>query len=268
MTDAVSLYLMRFRDVQPNPFLKWLLTLEFKRMREYEEIIGRFDIGLVCSEADRKFLLEQNCDLHLDLLPNGVDVESFSVDGNVQADPKRIIFTGNMSYYPNVDGANFLVQEVFPRVKQQIPGAKLFIVGQKPPRQIRSLADDDVTVTGFVEDIRTEYLRSSVAVSPIRFGAGTLNKVMEPLALGVPVVTTSVGLEGLGLRAGEEILIADDARSFADAVIRLLSDDGKRKSLAAAATQKIRTRFNWSSIAQELERIYGSIVKKDKSSRV
>ena len=95
-----------------------------------------------------------------------------------------------------------------------MPDAKLFLVGQRPPRRIAALAGHDVTITGFVEDIRREYLKSAVAVSPIRFGAGTLNKVLEPLALGIPVVSTSIGLEGLGLKIGEEILIANDAAAL------------------------------------------------------
>ena len=268
MTDAVSLYLRRFRNRESNPFLKLFLDQELRRVREYEHIIAQFDIGLVCSDTDRAFLLEHNDHLNLDLLPNGVDVDAFASDAQAKTDPQRIIFTGNMSYYPNVDGASFLVQDVFPKVKRQVPGAKLFIVGQKPPRKISSLAGKDVTITGFVQDIRSEYLKSAVAVSPIRFGAGTLNKVLEPLALGIPVVSTSIGLEGLGLKIGEEILIADDADAFADAIISLLEDPTKRELLAGAASKRIRQTFNWSTIAQGLERIYERLIDHRKESRV
>lgn len=268
MTDAVSLYLSRFRDAQKNPLNKWLLGVELKRMGAYEAIISKFDRGLVCSHTDKNFLLQRNHDAHIDLLYNGVDLEAFSFANNIVMDPFRIIFTGNMSYFPNIDGARFLAKEIFPLVKKKIPQAKLFIVGQNPPQQVKSLANNHIAVTGFVEDIRTEYLKSTVAVSPVRFGAGTLNKVLEPLALGVPVVSTSIGLEGLGLNKGEDILIADDAVSFAEAIIDLLQNDGRRKSLATVASQKIRSRFGWTAIAQDLERIYEDAVQKRSNSHV
>jgi sugar transferase (PEP-CTERM/EpsH1 system associated) len=260
LTDAVSLYLSRFRDIKRNPVVKWLLGLELFRMRRYESIIGAFDRGLVCSETDRSFLLDRYRDLSLGILPNGVDLETFSADSTAQAEPDRIIFTGNMSYFPNADGASFLVREVMPKIVQAVPQARLCIVGQNPPTSVRALAGKNVVVTGFVEDIRLEYLKSKVAVSPIRFGAGTLNKVLEPLALGVPVVSSSIGLRGLGLVAGTDILVANDAQEFANAVVRLLSDEGLRIAMGARAAEKVRMKFSWENISLDLERVYKEII--------
>jgi len=259
LTDAVSLYLSRFHDTEKNPFMKWVLGIELKRMRAYESVIGEFDRGLVCSNTDRDFLLQRYPELSLSILPNGVDLGMFSRNDSIPADPFRIIFTGNMSYFPNMDGASFLVREVLPIVHQSIPQATLFIVGQNPPARVRALAGPNVVVTGFVPDIRTEYLKSTVAVSPIRFGAGTLNKVLEPLALGVLVVASSVGLEGLGLQVGTDILVADDARQFAAAVVRLLTDTGLRASMASQASSKVRSKFCWEKIALDLEDIYKGV---------
>jgi len=262
MTDAVSLYLSRFRDAQSNPFKKWALGLELKRMQEYEPIIARFDRALVCSETDREFLQRRGSGFKLDLLRNGVDLDAFSINGETESDPYRIIFSGNMSYYPNIDGAKFLVHEIFPLVKRSVQQARLYIVGQKPPAQVASLASADVTVTGFVPDIRTEYLKSALAVSPIRFGAGTLNKVLEPSALGIPVVSTSIGWEGLGLEKDKEILVANDARGIADAIIRLLKDSTLRQSMGQQAARKVRATSGWESIARGLETIYTQLVEK------
>ncbi len=262
MTDAVSLYLSRFRDAQSNPFKKWALGLELKRMQEYEPIIARYDRALVCSQTDKEFLQRRGSGLKLELLRNGVDLDAFSINGETESDPYRIIFSGNMSYYPNIDGAKFLVREVFPLVKKSIPQARLYIVGQNPPSQVTSLASADVTVTGFVPDIRSEYLKSAVAVSPIRFGAGTLNKVLEPSALGVPVVSTSIGWGGLGLEKDTEIFVADDAPGLADAIVRLLKDASLRRSIGQRAAQKVRSTLGWETIAGDLEAIYQQVVKK------
>jgi polysaccharide biosynthesis protein PslH len=259
LTDAVSLYLSRFREVRRNPIAKWLLGIELNRMRRYESIIGSFDRGLVCSETDRSFLLDRYPDLSLNILPNGVDLETFSAHGLTNVEPFRIIFTGNMSYFPNADGASFLVHEVLPRIEQVVPKLKLYIVGQNPPASVQALAGKNVVVTGFVEDIRSEYVKSVVAVSPIRFGAGTLNKVLEPLALGVPVVSTSIGLEGLGLENGTDILIADEPEPFAAAVVRLLTDASLCASMGSRASEKVRSQFGWEGIARELELIYEEV---------
>jgi sugar transferase (PEP-CTERM/EpsH1 system associated) len=261
MTDAVSLYLARFRDAQRNPLAKWFLGMELKRMVRYESIIESFDRGLVCSDTDREFLLRRNPNLPLSVLPNGVDLQVFSSNGPPVPDPARIIFTGNMSYFPNVDAAYYLVRDILPKIQKSVPAAKVYIVGQNPSSGVRSLAGRDVVVTGFVDDIRAEYLKSAVAVSPVRFGAGTLNKVLEPLALGVPVVTSSMGLEGLLLEAGSDLLVADDAENFAALVTRLLLNKDERMSMAARASAKVRARFSWEKIARGLEQIYQEIVE-------
>jgi sugar transferase (PEP-CTERM/EpsH1 system associated) len=262
LTDAVSLYLSRFRESRRNPIAKWLLGVELQRMRRYESIIGSFDRGLVCSDTDRRFLLSRYSNLSLSILPNGVDLDVFSATGSTRIEPFRIIFTGNMSYFPNADGASYLVREILPKIRRIVPQVKLYIVGQNPSRGVQALAGENVVVTGYVEDIRSEYGKSMVAVSPIRFGAGTLNKVLEPLASGVPVVSSSIGLEGLGLAVGTDILVADDAPEFADAVVRLLTDETLRKAMAARASEKVRRNFSWENISLDLERVYNDVLKR------
>lgn len=261
LTDAVSLYLDRLSKQHRNALIRRLVGIELKRMLSYESILTHFDRTLVCSTNDREILLQHIPSAQIDLLYNGVDLETFSANGTVHFEPYRIILTGNMSYYPNVDGAMFFVREIFPLVLQHVPQAKLFIVGQDPPRTVRALASEHVVVTGYVPDIRHEYLKSAVAVSPIRYGAGTLNKILEPLALGVPVVSTSIGIDGLGLNPGEDILVADEPREFAQHVARLLVDMRWREHLAGAA-EKVRTRFSWERLVRNLEHIYETILSE------
>ncbi len=260
MTDAVSVYLRRFMESERNPAKRFFLRLEYQRMLGYERVIARYDRALVCSEIDRDALRQNVPDSAIEILYNGVDTGTFTRHDDDHTEPGRIIFTGNMSYYPNADGARFIAETIFPLIKRRAPQAKLYIVGQQPPASVRALARDDVVVTGFVQDLRAEYARSAVAVSPIRFGAGTLNKILEPLAMGVPVVATSHGVSGLELQPGREILVADTPEGFADHVVGLLTDEAVRERIASAATDRIRSRFNWETVGMSLLRTYNEIV--------
>ncbi len=260
MTDAVSLYLERFRKIERNPVKRWALGAELRRMMKYDSVIPKFEAGLVCSEVDRQYLKRREPGANMQLLENGVDLEQFLADcKSYETDSRRVIFTGNMAYFPNMDAALYLAKEIFPIIEKAVPGATLHLVGQRPPRSLRALASEKVQVSGFVSDIRAEYLKSAVAVSPVRFGAGTLNKVLEPLALGIPVVSTSIGFEGLELKDGEDILVADDPREFAERVIRLLTDRTLRQRLAASGQKKVRDRFGWDKIATSLEEVYRAV---------
>ncbi|MEX2115990.1 MAG: glycosyltransferase [Bacteroidota bacterium] len=266
LTDAVSLYLDRFRRSLGNPLTRWLLSVEHRRMVSFEAILEKFDRVLVCSKVDQKVLQKNAPAASIDLLWNGIDTDAFRENGSIQRDPKRIILTGNMSYFPNVDGVKFFVRSVFPLIKAQVPDATLFVVGQNPPRSVRSLARHDIVVTGFVNDLASEYLKSAVAVSPVRFGAGTLNKVLEPMALGIPVVATPISVEGLDSKEGEGYVIAETPDEFAIAVVRVISDLAFRKSLLNGVSHRIRSLYSWDVIGKLLQEVYGSTVTERKSS--
>jgi sugar transferase (PEP-CTERM/EpsH1 system associated) len=261
LTDAVSLYLKRFSEKERNALKRLLLRSEYRRMERYEKVLGGYDRTMVCSEVDRQVLLASVPGARLSLLENGVDLEYFSPDGAVTPERGTIICTGNMSYFPNADGVKFFAQQILPLVKKRVPEARFLIVGQNPPASVRRLAAQDVVVTGAVPDIRSYYLRSLVAVSPIRFGSGTLNKVLEPMALGIPVVATAVGTEGLPVRNGEQILIAESAVRFAGCVADLLESAELRERLSSGARDIVRTRYGWASIARQLEAIYSDVME-------
>jgi sugar transferase (PEP-CTERM/EpsH1 system associated) len=256
LTDAGSLYLERFYRTTRNPVKKYLLGIELGRLRRYESVIGEFSASLVCSAVDREVLADRADGATIAVLPNGIDLSYFTPDPARRYDPRRIIYTGNLSYFPNSDGVIFFVREVFPLIRKVNPGVTLYIVGKDPPGSVRGLASTDIVVTGFVEDIRGEYLRSSLAVAPIRFGAGTLNKVLEPMALGIPVVATSVGAEGLSLEPGRHLLVADTAPEFASCVNRLLADERLRSELAENAMRVVRARYDWDMVTDSLDEIY------------
>jgi glycosyltransferase involved in cell wall biosynthesis len=261
LTDATSLYLSRFRSASRNPLKKLLLGEELRRILAYESRLTAFELSLVCSPLDLSVMRRNVPQANVGISRNAVDMGRFPrLDGTVQAGPGRLIFTGNMTYFPNADAAQFLVRDILPLVRLEVPAVELFLVGQNPPPSVRALAGNGVVVTGFVEDIRSEYARSTVAVAPVRFGSGTLYKLLEPLALGVPVVTTSTGIGGLDLIAGEDVLVADDARGLADHIVRLLRDPGLRQSLTQRAAAKVRALHDLEIVAGDLEREYAGLV--------
>jgi sugar transferase (PEP-CTERM/EpsH1 system associated) len=263
LTDSFSLYLERLRAFTSNPFKRLFINLEYRRLRSYEPIIENFDRNLMCSPIDREQVLRQAPHARIDLLYNGVDLDVFTHDERTQPEEYRIILTGNMSYFPNTDAAVYFVREIFPIIQKTIPSARLYVVGQRPPKNVRQLASEAITVTGLVPDIAHEYMKSSVAVAPTRFGSGTLNKVIEALALGVPVVATTIGTSGLSaLRDGQEILVADDPRQFAEHVIRLLSDPPLRTRLAQAGSAYVRSHLSWDVLAEQLQSVYADVAER------
>ncbi len=256
LTDAGSLYLERFLNTNKNIIYKLLLKTELTRLSKYEKILEYFNRCLVCSAVDKEFLLKNAPKAKIDLLYNGIDLDYFTNTQNVEREPNRIIFTGNMSYFPNSDGVHYFVKEIFPLIKKQIQDAKLYIVGKDPPPSILKLAQHDIIITGFVHDIKDYYLKSSVVIAPIRFGAGTLNKILEPMALGVPVVTSFIGVEGLPVETGRDILIADTPEDFANAVVKVLKDPDMQKRLSENAKNIVRSLYDWKIIAEQLESYY------------
>jgi glycosyltransferase involved in cell wall biosynthesis len=260
LTDAGSLYLERFLKVKKQIIFKFLLKVELKRLKKYENILESFEKTLVCSDVDRKHLLQHAPKAKIDLLYNGIDLEYFTNTRIIIPEPYRIIFTGNMSYFPNTDGIQYFVKDIFPLIKNKIRGAQLYIVGKDPPAKIKKLAKDDIIVTGFVSDIKYYYEQSTVTIAPIRFGAGTLNKILEPMALGIPVVTTSLGVEGLPVQTQRDLMIANNETDFAGAVVQLLTDVELHTRISGNAKSLVRSLYGWEKITEQLQSYYKELI--------
>lgn len=251
-TDAVSLYLSRYSEILQNPFKKAAINLELKKIIKYENRARQFNTLFVCSDIDRKFLYERGVHDDIQLLPNGVDTDTFKYE-NVTPENGRIIFTGNMPYFANKDAVLYFVNSVFPLIKNKVPSARFYAVGQNPPREILSLASKDVIITGFVDDIKSEYLKSSVNVAPIRFGAGTLNKIIEAMLLGVPTVATSISINGFPETLKKYVFTADTPEEFSKKVIFVLNNPGIKNDMMFEASEKVKNLLNWEKIVDEFE---------------
>ena len=251
-TDAVSLYLKRFAEIEKNPIKKYLIKVEQKRIENYEKIAEKFHALFICSKVDKKFLEDKGLKVDVRILNNGIDIDYFQ-SAETKYEKNRIIFTGNMPYFANYDAAIYFVEKIFPKILKKIPDANFYIVGQKPPLKIKNLASKNIFVTGFVPDIKAEYVKSAVNVAPMRFGAGTLNKVIESIALGVPVVGTSFAVNGLPNELYKFISAADDEDKFANCVIDILKNPIIREELMEEGKIIIRELLSWKNVVKGFE---------------
>ncbi|MHB8579113.1 MAG: glycosyltransferase [Ignavibacteriaceae bacterium] len=260
-TDDVSLYLKRFAEIETNPIKRYFINIEQRRIEKYERIAEKFHSLFICSEVDKDFLKKKGINKNVNILPNGIDIDYFDSD-NQEFEKNRIIFTGNMPYYANYDAAYYFTKDIFPLVLKRIPESEFYIVGQKPPPKIKMLKSKNVFVTGFVKDIKLEYIKSAVNVAPMRFGAGTLNKVIESIALGVPVVATSMAVGGLPKELNKYIFVANDPEDFAKKVIYVIQNPTIRLELMEEGKKIIREKLNWKKIVSEFEEYLSNELSK------
>jgi len=254
-TDSVSLYLSRMAEITPNIFKRMLFLFEKQRIQRYESVANSFDHLFICSPVDKTHLVT-HCSVSAPVseLPNGVDLGSFGRKDSVRPEQNRIIFTGNMPYFPNQDAAEFAARLIMPRVWKLIPEAHLFLVGQNPPKTVKNLASEKITVTGFVQDIASEYQKSQVTIAPVRFGAGTLNKVIESLVLGVPVVSTSKAVAGLPGVLKPYVHLAETETEFAERIAEILNNPSRFTQIASEGARIAQSELNWDTIVGHFER--------------
>jgi glycosyltransferase involved in cell wall biosynthesis len=221
----------------------------------------RFDRCTTVSEVDQRLLMNANPRLHVDVIPNGVDIEKYqplpSPRENVSA---SLMFIGNMGYPPCADAALYFCSEIFPLIRQAINAAELWIVGRDPGTEVLQLNSGNIHVTGRVDDVVSYYRQSPICVVPLRAGGGTRLKILEAMALGRPVVSTTIGCEGLNVIDGEHLLIADTPEQFAEKTVLLLSDRQLYQHISANGRQLVETCYSWDKIAERLMEVYTEMV--------
>lgn len=255
LPDSISLYYeRRAKNTQFLP-IKMALSWETQRLKKYEHrILSKFPKVLCCSSEDGEHLQQLHPNIKIGILENGVDIHTYYPRKNTQILPLKLLFTGNMNYAPNVDAVQYFADEIFPSIHAKFPEVVFEIAGQKPVPQVLALANrHGISVTGFIPNLADAYASATVVVAPLRFGAGTQNKVLEALSMNIPVICTPIGFHGIGLTHGEGIWCEHDTSNFIFRIHQILSDTQTHKDLATEAGEKIRTRFNWNSIAKQLE---------------
>jgi glycosyltransferase involved in cell wall biosynthesis len=240
---------------EPNLVKRALFKVEALKMRRYEQAtVGRFHHVVAVSGNDRSLMSPMTDPSRITVVPTGVEVSSYHLDACTGRSEKFVMFLGSMDWPANIDGVEFFCAEIWPRVIAAVPDARFQVVGRNPPPRIQRLASSSVEIVGGVESV-LQYLRGApVFVVPLRVGGGTRLKIYEAMAAERAIVSTSVGAEGLDFEDGRDLVIADDATSFGDAVIRLLADPAAREALGRAAGLTA-ARFDWSAVARDFEEV-------------
>ncbi len=250
--------LERCAGVTRDPLRRAVYHLQTGRMRRFEAAAARrFTACLTVSEDDRTALerLTRGC-VPVSVVPNGVDTGFFSPDGKDADD--GLVFTGSMDWLPNEDAVIFFRREILPGIWKRRPRTRFYVVGRNPSGRLRAClaGDDRIVVTGGVEDIRPFVRDASVYVVPIRVGGGTRLKILEAMAMGKPVVSTTVGAEGIAHTPGRDIVLADAPDDFVRAVVSLLEDADRRRSTGAAARDLVLRTYDWDIVGERLRRVY------------
>jgi sugar transferase (PEP-CTERM/EpsH1 system associated) len=244
---------IRYKAKRPAAWvLAWLETFAMKRCEA--RVASLADRVIVVSDADRHVLLEIAPKAQVDVVPNGVDTTYFSPASATE--DNRLLFTGALFWHPNVDAVCWFCDSIWPLIRRDVPDALLDLVGSEPPDPVRALDRlPGVHVISDIPDVRPHMARSAVYVVPLRVGSGTRLKILEALASGKAVVTTSIGVEGLALTTGEEVVVADDPTAFAAACVDILRDGAKRTSLGRKGRVATEARCDWSIVLAGLNGI-------------
>lgn len=245
--------LERRARAQQNPTKAIALVIEAVKFRRDEQRIYR-DVDLIFTPSDRErdTLRQLPGVRRVETLPNSIDSNFFALRSE-EPSTNEIVFIGTTHVDANRDGVNYFVKEIFPLIELQIPDVKLWIVGGSPPPEIKAYDErPNISVTGFVEDVRTYMQKARVMVVPLRSGGGTRLKILEGLSFGIPTVSTSVGAEGIELTDNHDILLADDVQGFADAVVRLLRDAELRRKLSFNGRQLVEQCYSWQTVGRNL----------------
>jgi glycosyltransferase involved in cell wall biosynthesis len=201
------------------------------------------------------------------VIPNGVDVGYFRPEPGAPAEPATIVFFGTLDYFPNRDGLRHFLAEVWPRLAAALPRARLRILGPHPTPDLLARRGPRVDVPGCVDDLRPHLARASVVIVPLRVGGGTRLKILEAMAMGRPVVSTTIGAEGLEVRDGRELLVADGAEAFTAAVRRVLEDEPLARSLGSEGRALVERRYGWTAIGADLERFLLELLARAREPR-
>ena len=246
---------------QARGLRRTIMRTEAKRVRRFETTdFSLFKRIVVVTNEDKQALQSLHPDLEVDVVPNGVDMDKFAPRGEPERSPGRILFTGVMSYAPNVAAAETLAREVLPLVREQDPGARLVIIGRRPNARVRALgALDGVEVTGEVEAMEPWLSSGTVYACPMVSGTGIKNKLLEAMANGIACVATPLAVQGMEVADGRDILLGETPSDLAARIGEVLASRDLAQRLGGAAREYVAAHHSWAAVARAYEDIYRAV---------
>ncbi len=247
---------------------RFITLLELDRTRKYERwLTSQFKQILVTSKNDRQAFLRltdessaAGVESRIHILPNGVDLDYFCPQAEIQKEPYSVVISGKMSYHANITMALFTIQKIMPLVWEELPAAKLYVVGKNPPEEIIHFGvDPRIVVTGYVEDIRPYLHRASIALAPLEYGAGIQNKVLEAMACGTAVICSSQAVSALNVTPGTDLIVEDEPYRIARKIVELLQNSSLTHEIGLHGRQYVAANHDWNKITSDLVGIYSQI---------
>lgn len=251
-------YLARRKAIQYAPFgpKKLKEAINLKGLKKYEfDMYKHADKVLTLTPEGKEELLEISPELDIAVVPHGVDVENFSFAEN-RGEEKSIVFVGNYLHYPNVDAVLFFHRDIWPELKLKIPQLKFYVVGNAPPPEIQKLSQDpSIIITGRVDDVRPYLRKGQVFICPVRLGGGFRGKILEAMAIGRPIVSTSLGTAGIPAVHRENIITADNSEGFAQGILNLMNDESLYEKIRSNARKLAEDKYAWERGVEILEAV-------------
>ena len=235
--------------------------IDLLKLKAYEkQLIPHFKSCIVCSEVDMRKVLQKGLSANPWVVPNSVDTEFFRANGEKFTDNNDIVFVGNMSFAPNVDAVKYFVRAIFPKIVADIPSSRFIIVGKRPIESVLDLSDRKaIIVTGEVTDVREYYQECALVVTPIRFGGGTRVKILEGMAMGKAIVSTSVGAEGISVENNRDIILEDREDIFAEKCVMLLKNKAQRREIGRHARRLVTQFYDRQAVEEKIKMYYRAI---------
>lgn len=257
------LILKRYLRFETNLLKRAYAWVESEKLRRWERhSFRRASLGIACSEHDREVFLASDSSTPIAVVPNVVDTDYYMPRPS-EGDPFTVMYQGGMDWFPNRDAVEYFVSSILPILRQRVPQVRFVVAGRNPSADFlrKFRGDRSIEFTGTVDDMRSVIERAQVCVVPLRIGSGTRLKILESAAMGKPVVSTTLGAEGLVLQEGRDIILRDDPREFADATADLLLHSEKRQSIAAAARERVRQDYSFPALCSAVRVALDSVTR-------
>ncbi len=260
--ESYSLWMVRALDEETRRFARMKKRAQLRMARHFESwMFEGYDRCVVLTDRDAEALKDLDDDLPLVVIPNGVDVEYFTPTG-FEASQPTLMFIGNYDYAPNLDAALRLVRDLFPQIKRRVPKARLLLVGGNVPDELAAFESDSIDITGRVPDLRPYFESALIFISPLRLGAGIKNKVLQAMAMQVPIVATPLSCDGIPILPDQHVILGTTDSELVEGVFRLIRDPGLRKRLRQNGRILVEQHFTWARVVDRYEQLYDQVIRE------